>query len=178
MRPLGMYKRKLRELYDKLEGGRYALVEPSQGVYIPTGYLHGTFSLKGSCTIGTTWSSAEALPAVVSVLVTELHPDAEECVSSRDDLIYFLRSLLQALHRRMFEECKSALQKICWQKLRIRGKEGPLLGPGWSLKGAKTRGVLKETCDAIDIAVSASQQTEHFWTCETAGCKSVLGHIF
>jgi hypothetical protein len=66
--------RKLSCLQSQLEGGYYATVDEGEAIYVPAGYLHATYALEGSLTIGTTWSSAESPEAATSMLVAELFP--------------------------------------------------------------------------------------------------------
>jgi hypothetical protein len=53
------------------------IVGGDEACYILAGYLHATYSLKSSCTVGCSRSSAEALAAVVDILVAELRPTVE-----------------------------------------------------------------------------------------------------
>ena len=71
------YTKRLQRLHEKLGGGEYAIVGKDEACYIPAGYLHATYSLKSSCTVGCSWSSAKALAPVVNILVAELRPSAE-----------------------------------------------------------------------------------------------------
>jgi hypothetical protein len=176
MKSVGKYTKRLFCVFRKLQEGQCGIARPGQAFYIPTGWLHATYSIAGSMTIGTTWSSAEGLAAATIILIRELYPDAEVTIASQDEVIYFLRSLVQAFNCSMFEPCKSAMQQLCWKKLRIQGKEGPLLG---GLKGSKnSKSRLKSYYQAIREGVNGSRQSENFWECEENGCESVVDHLF
>lgn len=166
---------RLLHLYEKLQGGQCVLCGPLEGCYIPAGYFHSTYAFEGGATIGTSWSSAEALPAAMDMLVTELTPYAEIRVSTQNDVVYFLRSLVQAISRRGFEESKTAMQRICPEKMKL-DKPGPLLGPGWALAGAYTEN--RKLFKTIQSGVLASRYGAEFWSCDEQQCrKSVLAHI-
>jgi hypothetical protein len=77
-----IYTKRLLHLHDKLQEGRYAIVSEAEACYIPAGYLHATYSLKSNCTVGSSWSSAEALTATVDILVAEVR------VGTQHDLYY------------------------------------------------------------------------------------------
>ncbi|KAI0570884.1 hypothetical protein Alg130_11068 [Pyrenophora tritici-repentis] len=62
------YTKRLQRLHEKLEGVQYAIVGEDEASYIPAGYLHATYLLKSSCTVGSSWSSAEALAAAVDIV--------------------------------------------------------------------------------------------------------------
>ncbi|CAE7016073.1 hypothetical protein PTNB73_01359 [Pyrenophora teres f. teres] len=171
------YTKRLQRLHEKLEGGQYAIVSEDEACYILAGYLHATYSLKSSCTVGSSWSSAEALAAAVDILVAELRPSAEVRVATQHDLYYFLRSLIQAFHCEMYETCRDAMQKVCWQKLNVLGKRGALLGPGWGLKAAASRRSISDLVQSVMEAVAGSARPEGFWLCDETGCESVVDHI-
>ena len=171
------YTKRLLRLHDKLEEGRYAIVGEDEACYIPAGYLHATYSLKSSCTVGNSWSSAEALAAAVDMLVAELRPNAEVRVAMQHDLYYFLRSLVQAFHCEMYETCRDAMQEICWMKLNVLGKRGALLGPGWGLKATTSRKSIAALVQSVREAVVGSGRSEEFWLCNKGGCGSVIDHI-
>ena len=171
------YTKRLHRLHDALEGGQFAIVGRDEACYIPAGYLHATYSWKNSCTVGCSWSSAEALAAAVDVLVAELRPRGEVRVATQEDLYFFLRSLDQAFHCKMFEKCKDAMQKVCCRKLNVLGKHGPLLGPGWGLKAGPSKKVISSLVHSVREAVDDSGQPQEFWQCDEAECGSVVHHI-
>jgi hypothetical protein len=174
----GKSARKLFRHHEELRDGLFAVASPWDAIYIPAGYLHATYALKGSATIGTTWSSAEALECTVDALVAELYPNAQVPVSSRNDVVYFLRSLVQAFHLRTFATCKAAMQKLCWVKVGIVGRVGPLFGPNWGLnKGSMATEITGHLVE-IGSAIAASRQSDGFWDCEEHGCGTLLGHIW
>jgi hypothetical protein len=169
---------KLHRYYKELEDGICAVLSPWQAIYVPAGYLHATYSPKGGMTIGTTWSSAEALANTVDGLVMELHPDAQVPVAFKTDLVYFTRCLVQAFHLRRYAECRSAMGQVCWKTLAILGEEGPLLGPGWGLGKGSGAAEINNHLAAIEAAIAASKRPESFWGCDLCGVVSVLEHIW
>jgi hypothetical protein len=169
---------KLYRHYEELQDGTCAVLGPWQAIYLPTGYLHATYSLKGSMTIGTTWSSAEALVSTTDGLVEELYPDAQVPVTCRSDVVYFIRCLVQAFHLRQYAACRSAMGQICWKNLGIHGKEGPLFGPGWGLGKVPGVGDINSGLATIEAAIAASQCSVEFWACGSCGVASVLEHIW
>ena len=172
------YTKRLHRLHDTLEGGQFAIVGADEACYIPAGYLHATYLLESSCTIGCSWSSAEALPAAVDILVAELRPGAEVRVATQQDLYYFLRSLVQAFTSQMYETCRDAMQKVCWQKLNVLNKRGALLGPGWGPKAApSSRKSIAELVQSVRKAVAGSGRLEGFWLRDEVECGSVVDHI-
>jgi len=171
------YTKRLHRLHDTLEGGQFAIVGQDEACYIPAGYLHATYSWKSSCTVGCSWSSAEALPAAVDVLVAELRPRGEVRVATQQDLYFFLRSLVQAFYREMVKECKDAMQKVCWRKLNGMGKQGALLGSGWGLKAGSSNEDISSLVHSVKEAVDDSGLPQEFWQCDKAECGSVLHHI-
>jgi hypothetical protein len=169
----GKRTKRLFCLYEKLQGGNCAITGPGEGVYIPTGYFHATYAYEYGCTIGTTWSSVQGLAATTDILLTELYPNAEVPVLEYRDVVYFLQSLLQACYSNKFAECKSAMQRICWQELEIADKKGSLLRD-WGLLGPKKS--TKELWNEIRKSCLSSKQEKDFWACQY-GCSSVLEHI-
>jgi hypothetical protein len=169
---------KLHRHFEELQDGSCAVLGPWQALYVPTGYLHATYSLKGGMTIGTTWSSAEALLSTTEGLVVELYPDAQVPVTCRSDVIYFIRCLVQAFNLRQYAACKSAMDQVCWKKLGILGKEGALFGPGWGLGRGPGNGEINSSLADIEAAIAASQCSAEFWSCDSCGVASVLEHIW
>ena len=94
----GKCSRRIYRHYKELQGGHFIIAGPWQAVYIPACYLHATYSLASSITIGTTWYSAEGLEAVTTALVAELRPHAQVPVNRISDLQPFLSCLLQAFY--------------------------------------------------------------------------------
>ena len=78
---------KLYRHYEELQDGTCAVLAPRQAICLPTGYLYPTYCLKGSMTIGTTWSLAEGLVSTANGLVEELYPDARVPVTGRSDIV-------------------------------------------------------------------------------------------
>jgi hypothetical protein len=178
MQKNGNFQSKLLRLHQDLEGGSYAITRQGEGLYLPTGYLHATYALESSFTIGTVGSSAEGLPATTDILVASLYPNHEAPVSA-EDVICFLQSLVQAFSWFQYTECQSAMQKICSKKLGITDKQGPLLGPGWGLKGSKSvRSTLESMYKIVRSCVVTSRMPEEFWLCNESECGPVLEHIY
>jgi hypothetical protein len=172
------FGRKLLRLHQHLEGGSYAITRQGEGLYIPTGYLHATYALKNSFTVGPVGSSAEGLPAIADILVANLYSQPDKPVSA-EDVKCFLQSLVQAAYCSMYSECQSAMQKICSKKLNIADKQGPLLGPGWGLKCSKScQRSFERMCEIVEISVATSKMPKEFWLCDEPECGSVLHHIY
>jgi hypothetical protein len=170
------YTRRLQRIWSKLEHGSYALVAESEACFIPAGYLHATYSLESSFTVGTTWSSAESLSAAVDMLVKELRFGAEIRVATQADLCDFLRSLAQALQRKLYDDCREAMMKLCPHKLQIGGKSGPLLG---QLKsgGKSIKRQVQTLIATVEEGIMSSDLAQVFWACEEPTCAQLLGHI-
>ncbi|KAF2818050.1 hypothetical protein CC86DRAFT_414259 [Ophiobolus disseminans] len=177
LRGSGKSTKNLFRHFKELRDGLWGIAEPWQSFYIPTGYLHATYSLKGSVTIGTMWSSAEALEAAGDALLAELRPNSQVTVTQRSDLIYFLRSLIQTFHILQYERCKAAMQRICWRRVDIAGREGPLFGPSWALQKGP-QGELNKCFEALEGGIAASKLPPSFWTCEATDCGILLNHVW
>jgi hypothetical protein len=171
------YTARLHGIWKKLEGGLWAAVGDGEACYIPAGWLHATYSMDSSWTVGTTLSSAESLLAVVDILVTELQFGAEIRVTAQADLYFFLESLVQALIRGLYDDCREAMKKICPQRLQVEGKSGPLLGSSWNLKTGSSRAQIKTLVASVKEGISNSKCPEGFWRCDKPTCGLLLGHI-
>jgi hypothetical protein len=55
-------------LYTLLEGGKLFITTKSIGIYMPPGWIHGTYTLSGSLIIGVEFAFAECLMALAQAL--------------------------------------------------------------------------------------------------------------
>jgi len=78
----------------------------------------------------------------------------------------------------MFKECKDAMQKVCWRKLDVMGKQGALLGSGWGLKAGSSKKSISSLVQCVREAVDGSSLPQEFWQCDEAECGLVVHHIW
>ncbi|KAF2123576.1 hypothetical protein P153DRAFT_391413 [Dothidotthia symphoricarpi CBS 119687] len=175
---------KLNKLRHDLEHGQYAITAEHDSIYIPTGWLHATYALRNSLTIGTVWSSAEGLANTTDRLIAELNPPevAEFVISSLSELRPFLECLKQAFQHKMFAECRSALQRICFhtrveQRLRV-----PLFSLRFENSRKKDNKKIIEEFDkyfeCFRVSINHSGESEEYWKCTVDECHcGLLGHV-
>ncbi|KAF2438399.1 hypothetical protein P171DRAFT_477297 [Karstenula rhodostoma CBS 690.94] len=122
----------LSQLWDKLEGGQYALTMGGEGMYIPPRWLHATYSIESSVPTGFTFSSAESLEAATCTMQQDLdrrnpggHPDIE--------VVTWLQSLKLAVEvdsREGHQACFDSIQKFCYKKEMTEEGIEDLIGSG------------------------------------------------
>lgn len=69
------------------------------------------------------------------------------------------------------------MQKVCWKKLDVVGKRGPLMGSGWGLTAATPKNSILDLVRYVKEAVAGSSRPRGFWLCNEAECGSVVDHI-
>lgn len=109
---------KFSRLQSRLEHGRFAITRPDEGVVLPSGCIHATYTLKGGILVGIAWTGAQDLDTIIGIVTKEL---ATDHVSDEQ-----LPPLLQSIYQALVAKCltSDALERICaWGVYRLKSNK-------------------------------------------------------
>ncbi|KAH0345667.1 hypothetical protein KCU81_g4302, partial [Aureobasidium melanogenum] len=71
---------KLQQLFDKLEGGVFAITTGGATIHLPPGWLHATYNIRGGFLVGIAWENLQDLVLLIDLFVreVEIHPEDAE----------------------------------------------------------------------------------------------------
>ncbi|KAF2868480.1 hypothetical protein BDV95DRAFT_609958 [Massariosphaeria phaeospora] len=155
-------------LEPSLSPGLYALLESSQTIQIPPGWLHATYALASSIVNGTNWWSAEGLASTALILSEEIKVGQHKEVG---DVLHLLRCLKAAVdaapHKPGFwTDAVRALRLLCPVQL------GASLGDFVFRKRGN-----KEANGLAGEIRRALREMGGELGCESEGCGGLLEHL-
>ncbi|KAJ9654131.1 hypothetical protein H2201_009045 [Coniosporium apollinis] len=100
---------KFINLCDRLEGGVFAMQGSEQTMYLPAGWIHAVYTLKGGLAPGTTWSTAESFTVINDIFKREVEAKS----ASYDTAVPLLQSCLVALRGQNADLQQRAARELC-----------------------------------------------------------------
>ncbi|KAJ9655426.1 hypothetical protein H2201_008806 [Coniosporium apollinis] len=139
------YKQQGREnkfinLYKRLEGGAFTMQGPEQMMYLPAGWIHAVYMLKGGLAPGTTWSTAESFTVINDIFKREVKAKS----ATYSTAVPLLQSGLVTLRGQNAVLQRRAARELCVALLDIR-KLAETNGEHWPTRlAADMSNALKE----------------------------------
>jgi hypothetical protein len=94
----------------ELVGGCFALTLPGEGLKLPPGCLHATFTIRGGSLLGSTFSVAEGVAVCAEILKIDALMGN---MTSQDHLTPFIQSLHAAVVAELEVTWRTALEQLC-----------------------------------------------------------------